>query len=182
MSGVLLLRTSSTFSLAAARRQGGAVLLSLGKELADRLAGGIVNFQFRRGVGGGGDHWLRLCGRAGDRLGDRGRGGLRRGGRCRRLSRRLRRWRCLSLRRGLHRFSATSGSRQIANFRLRRAYHVIVTGRVRRLSDLSRNRAAVTDGAPFYGGFEALLDGAAEDRRPAVQRQESAILLMEAGL
>jgi hypothetical protein len=30
--------------------EGGAILLSLGKQLADRLAGGVVNFQFRRGL------------------------------------------------------------------------------------------------------------------------------------
>ena len=86
------------------------------------------------------------------------------------------------MRRGLHRFSATSGSRKIANFRLRRAYHVIITGRVRRLGDLSGNRAARHRRRAVFGGFEALLDGTAEDRRLAVQRQEKRNLVDGGGL
>ncbi len=132
LSGVLLLITSSTFSFQQRpNHQGGAILLRLGEQLAYRLAGGVVNFQFRRRVGGGCDHGLRLCGRRGNRLGGRGSGSLRRGGCCRRLGCRFRSRRCLVLRRGLNRISAASGGGKIADFCLRRTHHIIITGDIR---------------------------------------------------
>ena len=148
--------------------QGGAILLRLGEQLAYRLAGGVVNFQFRRRVGGGCDHGLRLCGRRGNRLGGRGSGSLRRGGCCRRLGCRFRSRRCLVLRRGLNRISAASGGGKIADFCLRRTHHIIITGDIRRLGDLGGNRAARHRRRAVFGGFKALLDSAAEDRRLTV--------------
>ena len=152
--------------------QGGAILLRLGEQLAYRLAGGVVNFQFRRRVSGGCDHGLRLCGRRGNRLGGRGSGSLRRGGCCRRLGCRFRSRRCLVLRRGLNRIRAASGGGKIADFCLRRTHHIIITGDIRRLGDLGGNRAARHRRRAVFGGFKALLDSAAEDRRLTVQRQK----------
>ena len=162
--------------------QGGAILLRLGEQLAYRLAGGVVNFQFRRRVSGGCDHGLRLCGRRGNRLGGRGSGSLRRGGCCRRLGCRFRSRRCLVLRRGLNRIRAASGGGKIADFCLRRTHHIIITGDIRRLGDLGGNRAARHRRRAVFGGFKALLDSAAEDRRLTVQRQKKRNLVGGRGL
>ncbi len=149
LSGVLLLITSSTFSFSNGPTTGGAILLRTGEQLAYRLAGGVVNFQFRRRVGGGCDHGLRLCGRRGNRLGGRGSGSLRRGGCCRRPGCRFRSRRCPVLRRGLNRISAASGGGKIADFCLRRTHHIIITGDIRRPGDWAGTALPVTDGAPF---------------------------------
>ncbi len=154
LSGVLLLITSSTFSFSnGPTTRVAPSCCAPGEQLAYRLAGGVVNFQFRRRVGGGCDHGLRLCGRRGNRLGGRGSGSLRRGGCCRRLGCRFRSRRCLVLRRGLNRISAASGGGKIADFCLRRTHHIIITGHIRRtgrLGDWAGTALPVTDGAPFW--------------------------------
>ena len=85
------------------------------------------------------------------------------------------------LRRGLNRIRAASGGGKIADFCLRRTHHIIITGDIRRPGDWREPRCP-SPTARRFGGFKALLDSAAEDRRLTVQRQKSAILLMDAGL
>ena len=70
----------------------------------------------------------------------------------------------------LHRIGLAAGGGEIADFRLRRAHHIIIAGNIRRLGDLRRHRAAA---GPAWGAilrrFKTLLDSAAENRRLAVQ-------------